>query len=183
VIASSLPASVVTNGQSNVALAGAFSGDGSGLQNTVTAGNYAFSMDTTAQTVAVANSFQNVAFASAPTASGWAYNGATDSFTCGKAGLYMVRYDAEIEITASSATTISMRGVDNGTEIPGSEASAILATANQPTLLSKEFLVSLGTGDILQAQLTASKTSARLVAGVGAASVQPSISLTIIRLQ
>jgi len=183
IVAASLPSTVVTNGQSNVALAGSFTGDGSGLQNTVTAANYAFAIDTTDQAVSVANSFQNVSFASAPTTNGWTFNPATDSFTCAKAGLYLIRYDAQIEITASGATTLSLRAVDNGAEITGSEASSVLATANQPTLLSREFLASCGAGGVLQIQLTASKTSARLAAGVGAASIQPSISLTVVRIQ
>jgi len=179
-----LPSAVVTNNSSSVNLTGTFSGDGSGLYNTVTTGNYVSAYDTTIQTPSTANAFQGVTFA-ATKVIGWTYSGTATNFTCGQSGMYFVSYDATVETgTISGTATISLRAYNKtiGAEIAGSESFATL-TANQYGAISKSFLATFDAGDALQIQLSANSTSAGLAPSNGYSSVRPSISMTIIRIQ
>jgi hypothetical protein len=156
--------------------------NGAALTNTITAANYVYAYDTTTQTAAVANTFQNINFNSNAQTNGWTHTAGTSTFTNAQTGLYLVQYTAEGEITASSSTSISLIAVLNGTEIPGSQSSVSLATASLPTTLSKSFVVSVNTGGILQFQFAGSATTSELT-GVGNGTTKPSIACTIIRIQ
>ena len=182
---SQIPSAVVTNNASSVSLTGTFSGDGSGLVNTVTTANYVSAYDTANHTVSTPNTFQSITF-DAISVSGWTYfGGSSGTFTCNQSGTYLVQYDAEVETTTSNATTISLRAFNENIdiEIPGSESSCTLAVATQPAEISKSFLTYVAAGNLLQFQFTGSSTSAELIGGTGAATYQPSISCTIIRIQ
>lgn len=183
-ILAQLPSAVVTNNASNLNLSGLFSGDGSGLYNTVTSGNYVFAYDTTIQTPNTVNSFQGVSF-DAVKSSVWIYSSSLTNFTCGQSGLYFVTYDATVETgSISGAATISLRAYNKtiGVENLGSESFATL-TANQYGAISKSFLTYFDTGDALQIQLSSTSLSAGLAPSNGYSSVKPSISMTIIRIQ
>lgn len=180
-----LPGAVVTNSATGVTLNGTFSGDGSGLLNTVTAGNYVFAFSSASQVVSSANTFQAIPF-DALNLSGWTYfGGISDTFTCQQSGMYLIQYDAEVETTTSGATTISLRAFNNTTvfEIPGSQSSVTLSVANQPAAISKSFLTFCSVGELLQFQFTGSSTAAELIVGNGVGTAKPSISCTIIRIQ
>ena len=180
-----LPSAVLTNNASNVNLTGTFSGDGSGLYNTVTTANYVSAYDVGNHINNAANTFQDISF-SAMSLSGWTYiGGGGATFTCPQTGVYFVQYSAEAETTSSSTTTISLRVFNLATdfETSGSESSVILSMANQPIVISKSFLATFAAGNAIQIQFTGSNTSAELIAGIGAATYQPSISLTIVRIQ
>lgn len=182
---SQMPSGVVSNNASGVTLSGTFSGDGSGLANTVTTANYVFAYDTANHSISMANSFQNVSF-TATSLSGWTYIGGPGAtFICPQSGTYLVQYTAEAETTVNSSTTISLRAFNLGvnSEVFGSEASAILSVANQPVPISKSFLAYFSLGNDVDIQFAASNTDAELIAGVGAATNQPSVSCTIIRIQ
>lgn len=180
-----LPSAVLTNNADSVNLTGTFSGDGSGLYNTVTTANNVSAYDTENHANGTANTFQGIAF-NATSLSGWTYiGGGAATFTCPQTGVYLVQYSAEAETTSSSVTTISLRVFDLeiNSEFPGSESSAILSTPNQPIVLSKSFLTTIIAGSPIQIQFAGSNTSAELIAGIGAATYQPSISCTIVRMQ
>jgi hypothetical protein len=141
----------------------------------------------------VAETFQGVSFTNT-ILSGWTYiGGVVPAFTCPQAGVYLVQYSAEAEkgtrrVSTQPArrdTIISLRvfNLTTGLEIPGSESSVILSVESQPVIVSKSFLATLVAGDEIQFQFTGNDTSATLIAGVGAAAYQPSISCTIIRIQ
>jgi hypothetical protein len=179
-VISQLPTAVLTNNASSVNLSGTFSGNGAGLYNTITTGNYVFAYDATSQTVATANTFQNVTFGAA-SLGGWTYS--AGSFTCNQNGTYLIQYSAEVGTTANSATTVSLHIVDNGIEFVGSQSSVTVAVANQPTAISRSILITPNSGDVLQIQFTGSSTSAELVSGNGAGTTKPSIAATIIRIQ
>lgn len=180
-----LPSTVLTNSSSDVSLTGTFSGDGSGLYNTVTTANYVSAYDGGNHIINTANTFQDVGF-SAASLNGWTYiGGGGPTFTCPQTGVYLVQYSAEVETMSNSATTNSLRVFNLATdaETPGSESSAILSIANQPIVISKSFLATFVAGNAIKIQFAGSSTSAELVAGVGLATYQPSISCTIVRLQ
>ena len=180
-----LPSSVVMQNASGVNLSGTFSGNGSGLTNTVTTANYVSAVCTASQTLSAANGFQNIPF-DMVNSPWWTYfGGSSDTFTCQQAGTYLVQYDAEVQATISGGTTVTLRALNYsaGAEILGSEASIDLPGANQPTMVSKSFLAVCNVGELLQFQFSANNTSAQLVAGIGAGASKPSISCTIIRIQ
>jgi hypothetical protein len=179
-----LPSAVVTNNATSVTLSGVFTGDGSGLQYTVTARNYVGAFGITSQMNASVNTFQNITF-DATSLDGWTYLPGTASFICKQSGIYLVEYSAEVETTVNGATAISLRAFNGATayEISGSQSTVSLAVANLPSQVSKSFLASVGAGDALQFQFTASSTSAELVAGSGVGVAKPSFSCTLIRIQ
>jgi hypothetical protein len=168
-----------------VTLSGTFSGDGSGLTGltTPTVANYLLSYSTSTQVVATASTFQNITNHVDPQISGWTHTSGTTSFTCAQSGLYMVQYTAEAITSATATTTVSVRAVDNGTEIPDSQSTAVANTASQTVPISKSFIASFNSGDVLQFQFTGSSTDDRLVSNFGLGTTRPSFSCTVIRIQ
>jgi hypothetical protein len=174
--------SAVTLNNTANSLTGSFSGNGAGLTNTTTAANYVFACDTTTQTISTANTFQAIAFGAINQINGWTYAG--DVFDCNQSGLYLIQYDAEVETTASSAITTTLRAVLYGTnEIAGSESVVTMSVANQPFPVSKSFMVSASFGATLVFNIASTSTSAELAAGNASGTTNPSISCTIIRIQ
>jgi hypothetical protein len=182
-----LPGAVVTNNAIGVNLTGTFTGNGSGLNNTITTANFVFAQnDFTSLTVITANKFQAVTFDTMQS-SGWTYSSITTNFTCNQTGTYLVQYNAIVACIDNIGTSISLRalaayqGVTN--EITGSQSSVILP-ATQPTeSVSKSFLITFQAGETLQIQFTGSSTTAELVGGNGAGNYKPCITMTIIRIQ
>ena len=105
------------------------------------------------------------------------------SFTNAQTGLYLVEYTAIATVTSSTATTISMRAVLNGTEIADSQCTAVANTASQTVPISRSFIASFNSGDVLKFQFTGSGTIGRIVSNFGLGTTRPSFSCTIVRLQ
>jgi hypothetical protein len=181
---SQLPNAVVTNNANGITLNGIFSGDGSGLHDTTTSENYVGANSSATQIVSAANTFQTIPF-SAASSSGWLVSPSAGTFTCNQSGMYLVQYSAEVQTTASSATAISIRIIANGNEYPNSETSTTIATAGQPSMLSKSLLITLAAGDVLQFQFAGSNTSAELVSADpnSLTYAYPNFSVTVIRIQ
>jgi hypothetical protein len=180
-----LPSSVVMDQETGVTLSGTFNGNGGGLTNTVTAGNFVSAVSTVSQGVVAANTFQNIQFDTFGFLNGWTYfGGGSDTFTCQQAGTYLVEYGAEVATTGTAAI-ITIRGFNYGvgTEILGSESTTTVLTATQPSSVSRSFLLFGTVGTLLNFQFSATSTSAELVAGSGAATVKPSFFCTIVRIQ
>ena len=173
---------VVTNNASGVTLSGVFNGNGGGLTNTLTAGNFVYAYDTTTQSTLTANTFQDVTFSSNGQVNGWTHTVGTAVFTCGQTGIYLVQYSAETETTTGAATD-SLRAVLNGTEIPGSQSATGISAAGTPAVAAKSVLVMANASDSLKIQFTATTTSGALVINNGTGTARPSAALTIIRIQ
>ncbi|HXF09640.1 MAG TPA: hypothetical protein VN625_02570, partial [Desulfuromonadaceae bacterium] len=162
---------------------GAFTGNGGGLTNTVTAANYVYSFDTTSQAVIAANLFQAVIFSTNSITNGWSYvAGSSGSFTASQAGLYLVTYSAEAQATSVPAT-VTLHVLLGGVEFPGSQSVTTLSTASSPVTISKSFLVNVGASGTLKMELTGSSTTVSLVTGAGSGTTKPSIAITIVRIQ
>ena len=146
------------------------------------AANYVFAYDAAPQTVASAGSFQDVTFGADAQISGWTHTAGTASYTCGQTGLYLIQYHGEAQITASSGIIVSMIALVNGSTISGSQGAVAMTVAGVTSVISKSCIASLTAGDIVSLQLTASSTSAKLIA-TGSGSAKPSVSMTIVRIQ
>ncbi len=177
-----LPAAVVTNNSAGVNLSGTFSGDGSGLSSATT-GNYVHSYSTTTQSVVTASTFQDITNQVDVQINGWSHAAGGVSFTNNQSGLYLIHYTAETTTTASSASTISLRAVVNGTEIADSQSTTVVNTANQVAPVSKSLIANLSAGDVLKFQLAGNSTTDRLVSNTGLGTARPSFSFTIVRIQ
>lgn len=163
----------------------AFQGDGSGLVNVSSGalGNYVFAYTTAPQTVAAANTYQDVAFNGAPQIGGWSHTSGTAQFTANQTGLYLVQYTAQAATISLSGTNVSVRVTLNSAEIPGSQAAVVLsATSLEVASLSRSFLAAINAADVLKVQFAGSSTGSRLI-GDGAGSTRPSVSLTVTRIQ
>jgi hypothetical protein len=179
-----LPSSVVTDQETGVTLSGIFSGDGSGLSNTVTSANYLSASSTASQPVVSPNTFQNVQFDTF-SLNGWTYfGGGSDAFICRQAGTYLVEYGAEVA-TTSTSSLISLRAynLSTGVEIAGSEATITTLPAVEPSSISRSFLVTCSFDTMVEFQFTGSATAAELIANTGQSTLKPSFSCTFVRIQ
>jgi len=160
---------------------GTFTGNGAGLTNTTTAGNYVFAYDTQMQSIISPDVFQDIKFNSIGQVNGWVYTSSSGSFTNTRSGLYLVQYSAELSDSRVPSATVSMIGTLNGTEIPGSQC-AVKVTPSSITTIAKAFLVSAASGNTFKLQFTS--TAGGAIAGnMGSGATKPSVSCTIIRIQ
>jgi hypothetical protein len=163
---------------------GRFAGSAAGLTNIPTQINYAYAYDTSTQTAAVPNTYQDVLFDNNGQINGWAHAAGNAFFTNNQTGLYLVTYNAHAETTAAGVSTVSLRAMLNAsTEVAGSQSSVDPDTANQSLSLSKSFLVNITAGATLRLQFAGSVVSNRLIPNNGLGTTRPSISMTIIRIQ
>jgi hypothetical protein len=164
---------------------GTISGDGSGLTNLPSTLNYVFSYDTNIQSVASANTFQDVTFNTDAQINGWKHTAGSAGFTNGPGGLYMVEYEAETSIANSSSTTVSVRAVLNGAEIAGSQAATSPASSGSALPVSKSFIIRIPTANtnVFKLQFTGSSVNNRLISNIGQGTTKPSVSVTIVRIQ
>ncbi len=153
------------------------------VTNLPTAANYLLSYSTTTQAVATASTFQDITNQVDAQISGWLHTAGLTSFTNAQTGLYLVEYTAIATVTSSTATTISLRAVLNGTEIADSQSTAVANTASQTVPISKSFIASFNSGDVLKFQFSGSGTIGRIVSNTGLGTTRPSFSCTIIRIQ
>jgi hypothetical protein len=77
---------------------------------------------------------------------------------------------------------MSMRGTVNSIEVLGSQAYTSLLTAGSTVVISKSFIATVNAGGVLTIQYTGNSSADHLASG-GFGLVQPSISLTITRIQ
>jgi len=188
--AAQLPAAVVTNGASGVSFSGTFTGNGTGL-TTVTAGNYVFAYDTTIQTIAFPNMFQNITVNNNSTQiNGWTHTPGTAVFTCAQSGIYMVQYVAQsTSINATDNDVITVRALLNSVEIPGSAAVGYIYSYSENPYsqdqkeITKSFIVSITSGSALVFQVADATSNLGSIAPAGSATTRSSFSCTIIRIQ
>jgi hypothetical protein len=99
----------------------------------------------------------------------------------------LVQYTAAAAAMKNVADTISFRAIVNGNEIAGSQSAATLAantySTAKPLPVSKSFIASFNSGDILRFQLTAPTVDYGILSGSGLGTVRPSFSCTIIHIQ
>ena len=188
--AAQLPAAVVTNGASGVSFSGTFTGNGTGL-TTVTAGNYVFAYDTTTQTIASQNTFQNITVNNYSTQiNGWTHTAGTAVFTCAQSGIYMVQYVAEsTSFDIIDNDVITVRALLNSVEIPGSAAVGYIYSYSENPYsqdqkeITKSFIVSITSGSALVFQVADATSNLGSIAPAGSATTRSSFSCTIIRIQ
>ena len=148
-------------------------------QAVVPSGNYVFAYSIiTLQTVTTPSNFQDATFNNDAQLNGWMHTLGSSQYFCTQTGLYLVQYTAEAYI----ADSMSMRGALNSIEIPGSQAYAFPNNFGPTVVISKSFLARVNSGSFLTIQFTGNSAGDHLQGG-GSGSFQPSISLTITRIQ
>ena len=186
----SVPSNVITQNESGVTLNGTFTGTGTGL-TTVTAGNYVFAYDTTTQTIASQNTFQNITVNNYSTQiNGWTHTAGTAVFTCAQSGIYMVQYVAEsTSFDIIDNDVITVRALLNSVEIPGSAAVGYIYSYSENPYsqdqkeITKSFIVSITSGSALVFQVADATSNLGSIAPAGSATTRSSFSCTIIRIQ
>src|SRR5439155_10982691 len=131
-----------------------------------TSANYAFAYDTTTQSPAIANFFQDITFSTNAQLNGWTHTASAGSFTCNQTGLYLIEYGAEAEVS-NSGDIVSLRATLNAAEVAGSQSVVQPSSANAVKLVSKSFIANMIIGDVLAFQFAATRTTDSLVSVVG----------------
>jgi hypothetical protein len=147
-------------------------------QGVVPSGNYVFAYSSAMQNVFTPSSFQDAIFNTDAQLSGWTHAPGTSQYFCAQTGLYLIQYTADAFVQDS----MSMRGTVNLIEVPGSQAYASLLTSGSTVVISKSFIAAVNAGGVLTIQYTGNSSVDHL-AGGGFGLVQPSISLTLTRIQ
>ncbi|PIV90239.1 hypothetical protein COW46_05165 [Candidatus Gracilibacteria bacterium CG17_big_fil_post_rev_8_21_14_2_50_48_13] len=142
--------------------------------------NYVFAYDTTTQSVAAANTFQDVIYDSNGLINGWSHTPGTSVFTAAVSGIYMVNMTGRVAKAGGANTTLSFRGLLNGAEVPGSQAYGTIAGSSGDTL-SGNFIVQVNAGDVLKIQMAAGTVQGQIVPG-GQGTTLPSTQLSVWRL-
>jgi hypothetical protein len=170
-----LPNSVLTNGASGVNLSGLFAGNGAGLSNTVTAGNYVFAHDDALSNGSVAIGQTKALAYSAVSMDGWTCITNT-TFVCAHSGLYFV-YHYTVVVTSGSLVMLAYNSRTG--QIPG---SAGFASGSGRFAISQSFIAYFNAGDTLQIQATAVTGGSANFAGPSNFT-GPDATLTIVRIQ
>ncbi len=148
-----------------------------------------FAYDTTTQ-AALTGSASDITFDTNVQTGTWSHTATTASFTCNKAGTYEIGYIGVITEVASAASySASMRLVQNGNEISGSQTAnsltisgtlgIITITAGSNFTLSNNILVALAAGDIIKVQAAGSNAQ---LAPAGLGVTRPSAGIVIKRI-
>jgi len=131
-------------------------------------GNYVFASDNTTQTVAIADTFQGINFATNQQIDGWAHTAATSTFTCNQTGLYLVSLNALAQKSGGANAIITLRLQFNAVIVTGSGTAVNITSNNRVSEVSTTALVSATTGQDLEAQFTGTTTNIELAsANVG----------------
>jgi hypothetical protein len=148
----------------------------------VTSANYVFAYDTTTQTVATANTFQDVTFDTNAIINGWTHTTSTASFTAAVTGNFTITIDAIANATGGASFGIEFRIVKNGTEVSGSQIYNTAQNNNSPQTITGKCLVAVTSGDVIKVQMTAGKTNGQILSSNGNSTVKPSIKINISRI-
>ncbi len=142
---------------------------------------YFFVYDTTTQTVAVANTFQDVTFTTNATVDGWTHTPGTATFTATVAGTFMGNMTARVAKNGGANTKLTLRAVKNGTEIPGSQSYGTAASSSGDTI-SGNYIFTVVAGDTIKIQMTGGTTGAQILPG-GNGVTLPSIQFNVWRMK
>ena len=151
---------------------------------------FTFAYSTLTQTLGVpAPDFTDIIFTDNSLINGWIFTPPAAEFTCVQSGTYLIEYDAISRITNSQLTNISIIGLLNDIEIPGSQGSVQQPINNRPLALTRSFIIDINENDIFKLQFTGGTVSVQLEANSGNSTiivplngVRPSITLTINRI-
>lgn len=144
--------------------------------------NYLFSYTNNSQFHdGTANLWKDINFSTDPQINGWTHPASGPSFICAQTGLYLIEYAAELG--NASGSTISMRVVLNDVVIDGGSLSIVMPSVTFVPV-SKSFIASISSGDVLKLQLTGSDSSGGIIEKVASVGEpRPSASITIIKIQ
>jgi len=154
----------------------------SGAAVSSTPADYVFAYDTTTQTVAVADTFQDITFNTNAFIEGWTHTAGGILFTGNTTSLYEASYSATVNRNGNPTSTLELIALKNGSEISGSQVPSTLTSNNARNEISNTFIMDITAGDDFKLQFTATNTNGQL-SPVGAnASITPSVRLTIRKL-
>lgn len=151
-----------------------------------------FIYTTVNQTTTTDNVFQLVNFTNSVTNSNiWTTpNANTLQYLAPVTGKFFITVTGEVGIVTASlpdAFDISLRGLKNGTEVPGSQCNARINVGlggTEVKMLANSSIVTLTQNDTIQLQFaTTSTLGSGMISGRGNGTVRPSATATIIRLQ
>ena len=86
-----------------------------------------------------------------------------NTITFAKAGVYIVTYELQAEITSGGGGDISV-WASNGTNLPNSNTITTLEGGGDKTIINKSFLVSITAGETFRIQWSSSVVNMRLTA-------------------
>jgi hypothetical protein len=148
----------------------------------VNARGFVFAYDTTTQTVASADTFQDVTFDTNAEIDGWTHTVSTADFVCGVAGTFQLTYSATTNRNGNPSPTIEFRNRKNGTEIAGSQTSVNIVSTNVHQVIGTSVIFTASIGDTITLQMAGSNDNAEIDPIGTNADASPSVRMTISKL-
>lgn len=147
--------------------------------------NYIFAYDTTTQTIATPEVFQDITVNTVANSNGWSHINGSPHFIPTTSGTYKII--STVIIFNSSAVPLeyvtTFRGVVNGNEILASQSvQQVGALINQSYQLTSSFVVDLIQNDVLKMQFSSSSVLTSAISGLGSGIIKPSFSICITKI-
>jgi len=150
----------------------------------VTEANFFSATDNTTQTVAIANTFQTITFATNDELDGWTHTAGTDAFTCNQTGKYRASVTMHLQKTGGVSSLVEFRLTINGVPAgSGHTFAQDLITNNEIKLLTATNIVSLATGDVVRFEFTSNTTTTEIILPVTTGANPISIVAAFDRIQ
>jgi len=142
--------------------------------------NYVFAYDTTTQSVATANTFQDLNFSNNAQINGWTHTTGTNVFACSQSGIYSVTVDINVSKTGGGAATFGFRSLFNATEVVGSHVGINITSSSASSPVSKTFMVNATSGQNLETDFAGNATTVQVTPGPNPGSATTPLSASII---
>lgn len=164
-------------------LAAHLKGIDTALASTVITNNFVFAHDITTQSISVANTFQDLTFATDDIIDGWTH-GSGANFTCNQTATYEATIILTWQETAGCPDSIGCRALFDTAEIIASFRSHKSNISNEPRQLVSTFPFNGVTGKVFKVQISGTTTTVRVVAGdsPGSPTTNPSATISIKRI-
>lgn len=144
--------------------------------------NYIHGYDTTTQTIAQVNTFQDITISTDVEIDGWTHTEGQAGYTAAQSGKYAVCFYCHATKTEGITSFYEIIGTLNGNEISGSQAYKTIATNNITADLSGYFAMDVTAGDVFKFQATSGITTMGIKPPSGVSTTDISFGFTITRI-
>jgi hypothetical protein len=147
----------------------------------ITQSSNIFSFATQSQSIAVANTFQDIIYNTDMNNRGWTHPANSGNFTSSFNAVYNVRLSTFLQRPVGTTNVAASRILYNGVEVTGSYASCTITTNNVTYELVSEAIFFISSGSGINAQVAASTSSIQVMipAVIGTPGSRPSAKIFI----
>jgi hypothetical protein len=170
-------------------ITGSLNGTASWASNAVTASfvpqsGYLYSLSTSSQAIAVANTWQELNYERSQDINSWTHATGTGRFTSSLSAYYNIRMITSLQKASGTNQSGATRMLYNGVEVTGSYSSFTFVSNNVPQEIISEATLFIESGSGIRTQVAGTSTVISVIPGVSVASptVRPSAKIFITKV-